>query len=139
MIRAEALTKKHLARLRPQAAHRAELGKNWRWRNLAMARQGLAWALMDGRMVVAVAGLREVPAMGGAITVGWAILGREAKTRLLALTRAFAWRLARERGPVVITVRPDFEPGKRWARMLGFAMTAMTAPDGQLIYLKGGA
>lgn len=52
--------------------------------------------------------------------LGWAYLAKNAGAHMVSATRAAKRKLAEAKGRVEITVRSDFEPGHRFARMLGF-------------------
>ena len=51
---------------------------------------------------------------------GWAYLNPNTGRHMAAVTRRAKALLDEVKGRIEITVRCDFEPGHRWARMLGF-------------------
>lgn len=84
-------------------------------------------ALLNGR-VVACAGLADIEGRRYA----WAFLGREARTVMLAATRACAEMLSRETLPVFTHCRMDVPANARWLKLLGFEPTGTrdVLPDG---------
>lgn len=68
----------------------------------------------------------DVIACGGVVpqwagrSIGWAYLNDLSPRHMVAITRAAQELVARTPGRIELTVRADFPPGQRWARMLGF-------------------
>lgn len=54
--------------------------------------------------------------------LGWTCLNRAAAPHMLYLTRAAKRKMGHINGRIEMTVRCDFEPGHRWAEMLGFTI-----------------
>lgn len=81
---------------------------------------GKGWtALVDGR-AVACAGLLE---LWNGRFYAWALLSADCGPHMLRLTKEIKARLAAENPRrVEMVVAAGFEPGKRWAEMLGFRL-----------------
>jgi len=54
--------------------------------------------------------------------LAWGILGDAAKRHVLAVSRVARDVVSRVPGRVECTVRSDFIPGQRWAKLLGFSV-----------------
>lgn len=54
----------------------------------------------------------------------WAYMGKNAGRHMTWVTNRVMEHLAKVQGRIEMTVRMDFEPGQRWARMLGFEVEA---------------
>lgn len=98
---------------------------------LAACRAATIWS-NDG-VIVAIVGV--VAVHPGRAQV-WTMLARNAGQHLLGLTRAVKMLLKGfgDYGRLEATVRTDFEPGHRWARLVGFERECTMrrfGPDGQ--------
>lgn len=99
---------------------------------------GDQWTFFHGDRVVCIAGVIEL--MPGRAWC-WALLSRQAGECMVALTRAVR-TFVEEYGyrRMEMYVYADFEPGCRWAEMLGFVNETPTPmarffPDGHAAYL----
>lgn len=77
------------------------------------------WTLVaDGAPIVCGGTLEQWPGRH----MAWAYLGKVTARHMLAATREAYKCVRRVAGRVEMTVRSDFEPGHRWAKMLGFVV-----------------
>ena len=94
-----------------------ELGRNWT-------------AVVDGDPVACGGAVEQWPGRN----MVWLYSGKMCATHMLWLTREALKIVAAIPGRLELTVRHDFAPGHRWARMLGFEIETPVlrayAPDG---------
>lgn len=83
------------------------------------AMYGAAWTALDGNRVMACAGI--MPIWNGRHYL-WGLLSADAGVHMVGLTRAALRELRRIKGRVEMYVDEGFEPGMRWAEMLGFEL-----------------
>ena len=98
------------------------------------------WALEDHPGWVALNG--ETPiAAGGVVRIwpgrwsAWAFLPKDSGPHMLFITRAARECLKTVKGRIEMTSQCEFNPGHRWARLLGFALETPRmekyGPDGE--------
>lgn len=121
---------RHLRLIRPQAEQADGLPE---------APSDMAWTAVHDGVPLCCGGLIEVwPGRAYA----WALLDRDVGPHMLALTREIRSLLAA--APfrrIEMAVKEHFEPGRRWAELLGFRLEVLAMrymPDGgnALIYVR---
>lgn len=88
-------------------------------------------AVLDGDVIACGGTIEQWPGRHTA----WAHLGPHTAPHMRWITRAVKSVLKDVKGRIEMTVRCDFEPGHRWAEMLGFRLEtpimAAYGPDGE--------
>lgn len=114
----------HLERIRPQPAQAAEFAA------APGMPAGRGWAALVGQHPVCIGGWTQ---MGPDRAYSWAVLGEDVGPHLCSLTRAIRFQLdASPFARIEMRVDKDFEPGRRWAELLGYRFEADgTLPDGR--------
>lgn len=72
----------------------------------------------DGDPIVCAGTIQQWPGRHQA----WAYMGKGTGPHMVWITKAVLANLAVVKGRIEMTVRADFEPGRRWAKMLGFEL-----------------
>jgi hypothetical protein len=109
----------HLSRLQVQPHqtgwHRALIGTDW---SVLAQAPNQAWAAVDEARTLGCAGYVD---MGGGRARAWALLSGDLGPAMTAITRAVRRGLdLAEFRRVDAEVVANFQPGRRWASMLGF-------------------
>lgn len=85
----------------------------------------------DGEPIVCAGLIRHWPGRSQA----WAFMSKNAGRHMMWITKRVAEHLAKVQGRIEMTVRMDFVPGQRWAKMLGFEVEspcmAHYGPEGE--------
>lgn len=98
-----------------------------------------AWTgVVDGAPIVCAGTIEQWPGRH----IAWAYLVDETRPHMLWITREVLAQLEQVKGRVECTVRRDFEPGRRWARLLGFRPESILkkyGPEGEdhIGYVRG--
>jgi hypothetical protein len=78
----------------------------------------------DGEVIACAGTLSQWPGR----SIAWAYLHKRSAPHMLFVTKAVLAHVAKAKGRVEFTVRCDFEPGHRWAKMLGFQIETPEMP-----------
>jgi hypothetical protein len=85
-----------------------------------------AWTILDGDETLFCGGVVEYQGMG----VLWAAVSSRIGRRMLTVTRMCQRYLKLNRLRIETSVRTDFEPGCRWAELLGFRREELLPHEG---------
>lgn len=121
----EAFRREHLEALTLQPAQAAWMGVVTPEQARILEENGESWSLfLDGRIV----GCGGTLDLGGGRAEAWALLDHHARTGMLAATRAVRrfFDVSPYRRIEAVT-KASFEPGAKWAKMLGFCFEGSMA------------